>query len=323
MSKRGEKRVREIELILPEWANDLATKGYMVIPNVVDQKTCVEVRDQILTWFENLGTGIDRTNLSTFTPANLPTSIRGIYQQYGLGANSAAWSIRQHPAVHQTFAKLWGTDDLVTSIDAVCVMPPTSWDNGKRWFHFDQGPRKLGRQCIQGFVSLEDASEKDGTLVVIPGSHLHHTAFMETFGAAHAKHGDWIKFDAQEVAWLQERCPIKELRVASPQGSLVLWDSRTAHCNSYPLRDRAVPDRWRFVVYCCQSPLPENAKERQKVLKKKREAFQKHRITNHWPTASSKLFPLKAQFGRPPSDFLLPTDVVHLSPLGQKLAGFG
>lgn len=325
MSSRKRERELETELILPDWADELTTKGYMVVPNVVDPAECKVTQDMLFAWFENLGTGVDRSKPETFQAKNLPSSIRGIYQQYALGQSAAAWTIRQHPKVHEVFSKLLGSEDLVTSIDGVCVMPPpeargVGFDNGKRWYHFDQG-KTLGRRCVQGFVAVTESAAEDGTLVVLEGSHLYHSEFMTKFGAAHAKSGDWIKFNEEELKWLQDKPGVKEVRVAAPLGSLVLWDSRTGHCNAYAMANREHSDRFRMVVYCCQQQLPQVQKERNKMLAKKRKVFHENRVTSHWPL-NSKVFPLRANFGKPASDFQQPQEPIYLSPLGQKLTGF-
>lgn len=99
--------------------------------------------------------------------------------------------------------------------------------------------------------------------------------------AAEVGSSDWCKFSEEELAWVHaETGGGGTKRVAAPAGSLVLWDSRTAHGVRPALPDRAHPGRWRLVVYTCNGP---RALASEAVLAKKRAAVETGRTTNHWP----------------------------------------
>lgn len=292
------KRIRNTEIVLPAWAKELAEKGYMVIPNVVDAALCEKVKSRIFGWFENVcdasgkNLGFDRNRPETFFKSqsddteekkDWPSSMYGIFQQYGLGQTEWAWWIRAYPTINKVFEALYSGQEIqqetkeaetemVTSMDAVGVMAPPElrplpsgarkqrpgFDRGNRWWHFDQGITE-GLRCIQGFVAITDSDEDDGTFVCLPGSHKYHSEFMRTFGCNYTDAGDWIKPNPFELKWIMDKAGLNEVRVKAPQGSLVLWDSRLLHCNAPPVQGRAHPDRWRMVtslfllVLCCTS----------------------------------------------------------------------
>ena len=59
---------------------------------------------------------------------------------YGIAHEDWVWETRSAPGVREAFAKLWGTDELITSFDAASIMLPHRIDviNGGKWEHVDQ-----------------------------------------------------------------------------------------------------------------------------------------------------------------------------------------
>ncbi len=78
-------------------------------------------------------------------------------------------------AVKPVFASVWGTDKLMSSIDAISIgRPPEDGQTdfrepGQRWFHHDQGSHKPGRHAIQGAVYLAPTNHDDWCLRVSYG----------------------------------------------------------------------------------------------------------------------------------------------------------
>jgi hypothetical protein len=50
--------------------------------------------------------------------------LSGILHSLGIGQTPQAWFVRGHPAVQQVFRSIWGTDELITSMDGVCYPEP-------------------------------------------------------------------------------------------------------------------------------------------------------------------------------------------------------
>jgi hypothetical protein len=99
------------------------------------------------------------------------------------------------------------------------------------WFHFDQSPNKKGMHCIKGLLNLQDQNENDCCFAVYSKSHLHHEKFFIENNINCLD--DWYKLTCKDIKWFESiNCiPIK---VIAPKGSLILWDSRTAHCSYAP-----------------------------------------------------------------------------------------
>lgn len=62
----------------------------------------------------------------------LPYSNKGgLYSKYAAGHEQYAWDIRQEPAIIDAFAKIWGTEELLCSMDAVNLSVPLSQTDEK------------------------------------------------------------------------------------------------------------------------------------------------------------------------------------------------
>ncbi len=113
--------------------------------------------------------------------------------------------------------------------------------------HFFAGRTKSGQQCVQGLVSLYDQDATTGGLVVVPKSQRAHDELMELAknnnggphcAAQRAKGAEYTRTpqlctDFMPIppghAVLESEQPIL---VCCKAGDLVLWDSRTVHCNT-------------------------------------------------------------------------------------------
>ena len=257
----------------------LADDGFAVIENVLSPEKCVEYRTSIYAYLRNCGVDMDDP---TIKRAQYP-NVHGIIQQLEVGQCNGVWGVRQEETITDVFAEMFGTNDLLVSFDGVCVMPPHHRDSGKRWLHVDQSHRKLGRHCIQGYINLTTSHDEcSGSLMVIPRSHHRHTGFAQTLSAPKAE--DWYKFEEHELASLGDAEP---QRVYGGLGSLVLWDSRTAHQACAPSKQLPGPARARCVVYVCYQPRAWLTKRGKKT---KQAAFSDYRMTTHWPASAVRLF---------------------------------
>ena len=153
--------------------------GYVVIKNALTAEEAKKTIDLLWDYLEELGTGIDRTNPKTWGDDRWPTCAHGaILPSYGIGHSEAQWFVRGVPNVKKAFAKIWETEELLTSFDGVSLWRPwninPNWktESGQSWFHIDQHPiSKPGKHCVQGLVNLLPTSERIGGNVVIPKSH--------------------------------------------------------------------------------------------------------------------------------------------------------
>jgi hypothetical protein len=138
---------------------------------------------------------------------------------------------------------------------------------------------KPNRQCVQGILNLLPADETTGGLMVIPHSH---TRFHELV-SIWKKSGNNSKIPLYHEI-LHEGYG---LLIHAQPGDLLLWDSRTVHCNTPsfvtpPVNNGEGPALLRMVSYICMTPLAfaENPDE---LINRRLNAFRYRMTTSHWP----------------------------------------
>lgn len=290
-----------------EWAQQLASEGYAVVPNVLTEAECDAAVAKIDNYFAQMNVNLNGKKEHPNT--------HGIIQHLEVGHCQGVWDVRLNPKVQDIFAQMYGTNDLLVSFDGMCYMAPEHRFGPKTWFHMDQAPRRSGRLCIQGYVNLTDSSDsRTGSLLVLPRSHQKFDEFFEEFphmrvvlvgkDKKETPRGDWVKLESEEQ---RDFFGVEPVRVHGGRGSMVLWDSRTVHQNIGPDcdADQALP---RCVVYTCMQPAHLVKKG---DLKKKQEAFEKYRMTTHWPALKVELFQKKWRtYGKPQRAFPIVRDRV-------------
>lgn len=303
--------------------------GVAVIPNVMSREECEANREVAWREFKQLTSTfpkpIDRNDPSSFRTLYELFPLHSMLLQYfGVGQMQWTWNVRQHPNVVNAFAKIWDVrpEELITSFDGVSLhLPPETTNRGwwadlsGYWLHTDQSSKKKGRHCIQGMVNMYPVNPGDATLCILEGSHHLHDIFFETFG--YESDGDWYKLKTQdEVNFFKEsECEFK--RVLCNEGDLVLWDSRTFHQGSEPIRGRDHPN-FRMVSYVCMTPRKLCSEAN---LKKRINNFENGRTTNHWPHLP-KLFPKTPRTYGKQVPVVGTMDPPVITELGRKLIGY-
>lgn len=271
--------------------------GVAVVPNLLTTEECESSISHINSFYasltKNMARPFDASDASTYaTLKGLHNLHSMLYQSYGIGQCQGSWDIRQNPKVFEVFQRLWESDDLLCSMDGLSfqIAPEAEGSRGdasyfqNTWFHTDQSYTRNDLECIQGQVPLHDVAPGDATLVVLEGSHRFHKAFAERFGAGSVS--DWClleqrgKEKGEGYLKFYADMGCTEKRITCPRGSLVLWDSRTIHCGSGPIRNRPCPDHWRRVVYVCMTP---RYLCTDKNMDLRIKAFQELQTTSHWP----------------------------------------
>jgi len=93
-------------------------------------------------------------------------------------------------------------------------------------FHTDQSYTRSQFGCVQSWITGYDVNEGDATLAILETSNKYHKEFAEQFGITDKK--DWYQLNEfEEQFYLDRKCKMK--KIECPEGSLVLWDSRTIH----------------------------------------------------------------------------------------------
>lgn len=257
---------------------ELESDGVTVIEDVVPPELCAEVLAELKQYLRDCGVEVDNPALSLDTYPNM----RGIMQQ-GVGHLPGVWRIRLNEKVQRIFGALYGTNNLLVSFDGACWMPKHFTETGRARLHVDQAHTKKGRWCIQGYVNLVSSHDAaSGSLSVSRGSHKLHDDFVPR---ENPPADDWYSFTDEEF-----KAFAPPERIHGGVGSLVLWDSRTAHRATAPLKGTE-NTRERAVVYVSMQPTDFCTEAN---LKKKAAAFENGRMTSHWAASKIKLFPATA-----------------------------
>jgi len=277
-----------------EWLRHLADEGFVVIANAASEEQAEAAYALLWDFIEASDSSrkISRTDVSTWGDSNgsrcgWPAGRSdGIIHQRGIGQSRPLWLLRSLPKLKKVFADLWGTEQLVTSFDGAGVFRPygheAEWKTKKaNWHHVDQAHLKRGLHCVQGLVTLKDANERTGGLVVVPKSHRFHTDVLRNY--AQGKDGwDFIAINANDRIITADGGGPR--MVCARAGDLLLWDSRTIHCNTLPLTEDVEVlsghDLIRAVAYICMTPATWCTEE---VMKKRATSFARGVTTSHWP----------------------------------------
>jgi len=154
-----------------------------------------------------------------------------------LAQSEGAWSVRGLSDVKKVFTKIWETDDLIVSMDAIIAWRKWKGFDGSvqnsqnlprprsEGLHLDQNPfDKPHLDCIQGMMPLLPVTEESGGLEVVPKSHLDENKikFRERYPSMKGK-GDWCPLNAGDPLYHDA------ILLTADPGDLILWDSRTIH----------------------------------------------------------------------------------------------
>ncbi|KAI1343289.1 hypothetical protein F5Y15DRAFT_405803 [Xylariaceae sp. FL0016] len=268
-----------------DFRDDLARDGYAVVKGAIPRDRADAYAEDMYTYLETFkgGLGYRRDDPATVQEKNLPIiNEKGMCMGYGVPHESFAWGVRQEPGVVGAFAKVYDTEDLIVSFDAVNYTFPhrTDLKPNSPWPHQDQDPEKPGFRCLQGLVNLLPNGPDDGGLIACKGAHLLSEEFHDHFRGEPDKIWAWTKewygFTESGMSWLKEK-NCEWVKVCAEPGDLILWDSRTPHYNLSPTGDRA-----RFATYTCYMPAAEASQE---DLIRKKQAFDDLKGTTHWPNA--------------------------------------
>ncbi len=274
----------------PESVAHLEQEGFVIVADALSDEQTDHAIDLTWQYLAELGTGIDRSDPTTWGDDRWPVAVHGgIIPSQGIGHSEAQWFIRSVPAVKQAFAAVWDDDDLLVSFDGMALWRPTSVDpewrtnRGGSWLHIDQHPiGRPGFHCVQGLVSLIETSPVTGGNVLIPGSHHRFASIPELYPDRLARiHRsiDHFRFPSDDPL-LAETPPAM---VHLEAGDLLLWDSRTIHCSSPGIAeadpDEPSADLLRAVSLVCMMP---KARSNPEVIDQRRAAVAARTSTTNW-----------------------------------------
>ncbi|KAL1891052.1 hypothetical protein Sste5346_007876 [Sporothrix stenoceras] len=294
-----------------DWRDDLLRDGYAVVKGAIPRERALEYADKMYALAESFGYGYDRNDPSTVHSDKLPViNEKGMLLNYGACHEDFVWGVRSEPGVVDAFSKVYGTDDLIVSFDAINYgfANRTNLPLNKPWPHQDQDPDRPGFRCLQGLVNLLPNGPNDGGLIVCRGGHNTSEQFHDDIRGTEDRIPAWTKewygYTDKGMAWLKEHGH-EWIKVEAEPGDLLLWDSRTPHYNV-----PATKQQDRLAIYTCFMPVADATQE---DLKRKKAAYEARLGTTHWPnamhTGSNKAMrngePDKVQRDRPLNDAVL------------------
>ena len=207
--------------------------GYAVVASVASSTQILRSRSLFWDALENMPATTQTSRHDPTTWYNtkhhpwLPSPRNGIVSY--MGQSDFCWSLRTLPTVQHAFQRIWNTTEpMICSFDGGAAFRPwqrdVQWLTDGGWWHLDQNGQRKGKQCVQGLVSLYDANEMTGGLCVIPGSH-------QAFEAVSARQSQ-TPMDFVPVRKGDAILKNGGKLVCCKAGDLIVWDSRTVHCNT-------------------------------------------------------------------------------------------
>ena len=208
-----------------EWLTHLNTEGYVVLKNVLSSQEVDTAKSLLWRDLQLFQPRVSQNDVKTWD--EMRVARRGI--EPTLAQTEGSWFVRGVPAVHQAFAKVWDTEDLLVSMDCLLIWRPwwqnNNWKPQTEGLHVDQNPfSKPTRVCVQGMVSLHSVTDVIGGLEVVPRSHTDSAKadFKQRYPGLRSR-GDWCLLDSDDSSYNDT------VLLLTDPGDLILWDSRTVH----------------------------------------------------------------------------------------------
>ncbi|MDX8000676.1 phytanoyl-CoA dioxygenase family protein [Xenorhabdus sp. Reich] len=194
----------KMEEYLKSWDDN----GYIVVESVIEREQVQKTIDSIFDFLE-----MDKNKNIDFYDKDI-RSRSGIDEMGRIPFyhHQTLWDNRQNQIIHSIYERIFGTKDLLVSIDRVNMNPPVNDDwkyEGFIHWDIDVSKRPLERK-IQGLLSLTDDDGNSGGFQCVPGFHKviyewlskqpegYNTRFPDTTGmkieSVPLKAGDYVIF---------------------------------------------------------------------------------------------------------------------------------
>jgi hypothetical protein len=254
--------------------------GYLLVENVVPQALCAAVRSTICEFLD----------MRADDPNTWPQRQSMGHGIVPLHHAQSLWDLRQHPAVHQVFAALHGTEALWVVFDRVSFKTRDragSSGGPAEPIHWDRDPAGSDALSIQGLVYLTDTGADQGAFCCVP--HLYRCI------------DDYLATNPEHAAQRRPEVDPATIRVVGgPAGSLLVWNRKMPHSSTFNLTDRP-----RWVQYVAMDPVGDEAARTSRVTQ-----FQQS-LPPDWAIVQKV----------PGQQIPEPGGPARLTPLGAKLVG--
>jgi hypothetical protein len=244
------------------------TYGLVVVEGVLGDAECERSRSELWDFIERRIPGLSRELPQTWERWPSLSGLGILGNTFNVSPQLCA--NRQSPACHRAFSALFGTERLLVNVGRASVMRPTvgvpwpdaaggtvlvekrEWRSkpGREWLHWDMNPftgasstfswrlrdmhanRGYERLSVQGILALGDCGADDGGFYCVPGSHKVVRGWANANGATVADKSVQSPESSCQI-YLPGGDPMKDNAQRAPirEGSLLVWDSKLAHCN--------------------------------------------------------------------------------------------
>jgi len=214
-----------------------------------------------------------------------PKGFRGIITTYGLPHADFAWAVRSAPRIREAFARIFGTEDLVVSLDAVIAQEGVSKSKLPPWLHKDQRPDHTGLSVQAVYTHFASGPQDAGTCVV-PGSH------KVTYSWERGAKSDHLKMPLD--------CNLQAIKPDMPADSVIFFNSRLVHasvCGQGHARVHStiegLPRPARLGVCVAYAP---RSRRSEATRRRKESVYLEGKCSSHWPCDSFSVKPPPRHF---------------------------
>lgn len=247
----------------------LDVHGYAVLQNILGSPA--ERQRFLDAFWAALTAVVPSQNPSRRETWRFPKGFRGIVTSYGLPQADFAWMVRLSPRIHQAFSRIFGTEDLVASLDAVIAEEGIAKRPLRPWLHKDQRPDHP-LLSVQAVYSFFESGPCDAGTCVVPGTH------RITFDWEHGAHRDFLKAPSD--------CDLRPDKLYVPADSAVFFNSRLVHastCGRVARADDPVTGLPRPSRLGTAVALAPRARRSAATRLRKERAYFGGQCSSHWP----------------------------------------
>lgn len=250
----------------------LAENGFAVLKNALTAEEINHAKGLAWDFLEGLDTGIKRDQPNSWQCSNWPPRHKsGVVFERGAGSSTLNWYLRSNPTIKKIYETIWGTDNLITSMDGFNVFRPW-FDHPERrtnpaWLHADQNPQLGNHTCVQGFANLLPTGVETGGFYCVPKTDRLDWKTLEMKSSKWDPYRVLEKDDEDRFNVLKKKkhgklwdavMQMPKVCVLPDPGDFVLWDSRTIHANHPGIKASGLTQRedelLRLVVFICMTP---------------------------------------------------------------------
>jgi len=228
-------RVRDYTFGLDDsgWPEYLRQHGFCVLRDVLPADDMKQLEELFWSELEGVVPGLKRAKPMTWKfPRANGASPNGIVRSWGLPQSDFAWYVRLHQRVRQSFARIFGTQDLVVSMDSVKLDACDVSGPTPPWLHRDQ-LQDVEVYSVQGIFAFYEVGPRNAGTILIPGSHLEAYPWDEEQDGVSLLRAQGRQRNSVKVPKpLQKEFMACAIKPRVPDNGLILFNSRTIHASA-------------------------------------------------------------------------------------------